>query len=110
MTRKRKAVGLGIRQNGVRLANAGADGAYDFARAMSLVLHDRCDWDFYSGTGGDYEMKGMPGCKSAQMCVPDTNATKEGVGIFRLTQNATARYGMEGIACRFSSQSQMGFS
>ena len=69
----------------------------------------RLDWEFYQNIQGQDEIKGMPGCKNAQMCKSDSDATSEGVGLFKLTQNATERYGMDGIACVTTSQSPWPF-
>ena len=66
----------------------------------------RLDWQFYSAaTDGDFEttlkttkIKGMMGCKSAEMC-GGTNATTDGVGKFSLTVDVAGRYGVSQIAC-----------
>ena len=91
-----------------------AGGAEDKLKGLGGDTLSRLDWEFYQNIDGQDEMKGMPGCKNAAMCSPDTsvsNATSEGVGIFKLSANATKRYGMDGIACIFSTQSQPpGFS
>ena len=68
--------------------------------------YSRLDWEFYGAghTGNDAKIKGMMGCKSKEMC-QGTNATKIGVGHFRLSDNATARYGSTDISCKAISSS-----
>ena len=69
----------------------------------------RLDWEFYEGIDNPanlavvdpnaMKIKGMPGCKSTGMCNPDSNATNEGVGRFKLSQDAISRYSMGDITC-----------
>lgn len=66
--------------------------------------HSRLDWEFYPDVQPSSKIKGMPGCKNFAMC-SGTNATTEGVGKFRLSHNAAARYGLNGIACQASASS-----
>jgi len=63
----------------------------------------RLDWEFYSSEilPQPAKAKGMMGCKSFSMC-GGQNATKVGVGHFRLSQNATNRYGLDKISCKQS--------
>ncbi|MCX8194745.1 MAG: hypothetical protein N3G22_01405 [Candidatus Micrarchaeota archaeon] len=59
----------------------------------------RLDWEFYRRWSGE-KIKGMPGCKSREMCgSPDNNATKLGVGRFTLTTDSIARYGLGELSC-----------
>ncbi len=62
----------------------------------------RLDWEFYQSSQPPLLLraKGMMGCKSKAMC-GGQNATLEGVGKFRLSQNATERYSLKQIACAF---------
>jgi len=63
----------------------------------------RLDWEFYKGQQGE-KVKGMPGCKSLEMCgSAENNATRQAVGRFRLSVDALARYGMREIACNYAS-------
>ncbi|MCX8174789.1 MAG: hypothetical protein N3E51_01125 [Candidatus Micrarchaeota archaeon] len=63
----------------------------------------RLDWEFYSAQAPATQparIKGMPGCKSVQMCdISNTEPVKEGVGKFRLSIDAIKRYGVGKIAC-----------
>ena len=74
-----------------------AGGALDKARDG----YSRLDWEFYRASHiNDARIKGMMGCKSKEMCATsNTNATDIGVGKFRLSSDATARYGSAGISC-----------
>lgn len=64
----------------------------------------RLDWQFYSAAEDEdfapylTRIKGMMGCKSKEMC-GGVNATKEGVGQFRLTKDTLADYRAGQIAC-----------
>ena len=76
-----------------------AGGAIDQGRDP----YSRLDWEFYHSppfTGNGISMiKGMMGCKSKEMCSTD-NATKIGLGHFRLTDDATSRYMSTLISCK----------
>lgn len=68
-------------------------------------LYSRLDWEFYGippVVGFDDSLapriKGMPGCKSLEMC-SGNNATEEGVGIFRVSPSAAGRYLLGNITC-----------
>lgn len=64
--------------------------------------NSRLDWEFYSSLGAETpvsKIKGMPGCKSREMCGFDMNTTELGVGIFRMSSNAGSRYGMDNMTC-----------
>lgn len=67
----------------------------------------RLDRDFYSGQAFlpqlVMKVKGMPGCRDKAMCSSSNdNATKEGLGRFRLTANSIASYNLSMIACNTS--------
>ena len=72
--------------------------------------NSRLDWEFYSSTAQNVKIKGMPGCKNKEMCEggSSNDATKCGVGVFRLTEDAIRRYGLEKIACRDSQGASCG--
>lgn len=64
----------------------------------------RLDHEFYNREGVRDDslfprIMGMPGCKSYEMCSNDPNVTELGVGIFRVSDDAAGRYGMDGIRC-----------
>jgi hypothetical protein len=65
--------------------------------------YSRLDWEFYHPINGNDNavprIKGMPGCKSFEMCGFDTNATELGVGRFKLSNDAVSRYGLGNITC-----------
>ncbi len=62
-------------------------------------IYSRLDWEFYSEVSSQVsDIKGMPGCKNFAMCSA-TNATKEGVGKFKLSSDALGAYGALQIAC-----------
>ena len=80
-----------------------AGGAEDKEGDHAADLYSRLDWEFYKGLEGNdvSRIKGMMGCKSKGMCiVSNLNATKIGVGKFRLSDDAAARYGAEDISCK----------
>jgi len=80
-----------------------AGGAEDRGGNYAADLYSRLDWEFYQGLGGNdvSRIKGMMGCKGRDMCViSNLNATKIGVGKFRLSDDAAARYGAEAISCK----------
>jgi len=63
-------------------------------------INSRLDWEFYSNAAQQAaKIKGMMGCKSKAMC-GGANATNEGTGHFRLSMNATSRYGLDKISCQ----------
>ena len=65
-------------------------------------MYSRLDWEFYSKVSSQvFDIKGMPGCKNYAMCSA-TNATKEGVGKFKLSGDALGplNYNAAQIACR----------
>ncbi len=74
-----------------------AGGAIDQSRDG----YSRLDWEFYGASHvNDARIKGMMGCKSKEMCsVSNSNATKIGVGKFRLSTDSAARYGSSSISC-----------
>jgi len=78
-----------------------AGGALDTADDYAADEYSRLDWEFYDEmVNGVSKVKGMMGCKSKEMCiVSNKNATEIGVGKFRLSKNATTRYGANGISC-----------
>jgi len=80
-----------------------AGGKEDSADDYAADLYSRLDWEFYEETGGNdvAKIKGMMGCKSKEMCTPlSRNATEMGVGKFRLSDDATERYGSTDISCK----------
>ncbi|VVB99631.1 Uncharacterised protein [uncultured archaeon] len=86
------------------VAGQWAGGADDKYSSYANDQLSRLDWEFYgpqSGVIGTPEkIKGMPGCKSLEMCsISAVNATKEGLGKFRLSQDAIARYKLTPIKC-----------
>ncbi len=86
-----------------------AGGADDYLGANAPhALYSRLDSEFFTGVSGNtFRVKGMMGCKSKEMCAwtaGGNNATKEGVGVFRLAQDAVSRYGLSEIACGFPGQ------
>jgi hypothetical protein len=65
-------------------------------------VRSRLDWEFYPSSQPSpiLKAKGMMGCKSKPMC-SGQNATKEGVGKFKLSQDAASRYSLNQPACAF---------
>ncbi|MFA6907526.1 MAG: hypothetical protein WC263_01740 [Candidatus Micrarchaeia archaeon] len=78
-----------------------AGGAEDKLNDHEADKYSRLDWEFYQEKqGNDVAMiKGMMGCKSKEMCSTD-NATKIGLGHFRLSDDATSRYLSTLISCK----------
>jgi len=94
---------LGIESFVVGQWAGGASGAPSY----SADAYSRLDWEFYQSknTAGNptdaQKIKGMMGCKSKEMCIDSNpNATEIGVGKFRLSDDAAARYGSEFISCK----------
>lgn len=74
-------------------------------------LHDeksRVDFEFYSEPPLDPvrldKIKGMPGCKSKDMCSSD-EATTDGIGKFRMGIESWDLYGLSGLTCENSQPS-----
>jgi len=87
-----------------------AGGADDYSGANSAhPSYSKLDREFFKRVSVDtYRIKGMMGCKSKSMCTPvpgGNNATKDGVGVFRLSRAALLRYGLDKIACGFGTES-----
>jgi|GEM_PF-845044 len=85
-----------------------AGGALDYANNdYSRDMRSRLDWQFYSGASDEsfnpattFKVKGMPGCRSEQMCQESNkSAIIESTGKFRMGESDVQRYGMEDIAC-----------
>jgi hypothetical protein len=80
----------------------------------NTYVHDelpRLDRDFYSGStfipSQMMKIKGMPGCRDKIMCADSSeNATKEGLGKFKLTSDSIGQYGLSAIACNVSNTYQ----
>ncbi len=81
------------------LAGKWAGGADD----QDNDYRSRLDWEFYREMNGYTRIKGMPGCKSKQMCtLSNQNATEVGIGKFKLSIDAIKRYDLGEIACQSS--------
>ena len=86
-----------------------AGGALDKDGNFAADSYSRLDWEFYGPThGNDAKIKGMMGCKTKEMCSgpsDKSNATQIGVGRFRLSDDAAARYAAKLISCKATSSS-----
>ena len=90
-----------------------AGGAMDSDGGYAADSYSRLDWEFYKSTDtkdamNAQKMKGMMGCKSKEMCTgpsDKSNATTVGLGRFRLSGEAAARYAAKLISCEATQSS-----